>query len=185
VRTTLPHLPLTTIAGIDKINANALTGPLRPDANLVFGEVLETEGMLDKTSGTPPAERLTGESGVKEGEGGDEEAGGGGGWCVGPVAKAGQDERLPRIVSGMTGIKIVGIAAGGAHTLLLTSKLARRQRLIARHVLAKIRHQNLARALHRWSTISLTHVPRIIYPFLILKSGVSAGVKGIKRDLIS
>lgn len=106
MRTTLPHLPLSTIVGgIDKINANTLTGPLRPDANPVLGEVLGTEGMFDKTSGTPPAERTlgTGERGVKEGEGGDEEVGGGGRWCVGQVAKAGQDERLPRIVSGMTG----------------------------------------------------------------------------------
>jgi len=178
VRSTLPHLPLSTIAeGIDKTNANAqyrknksagLTRPLRPDANPALGEVLGTECMLDKTSGKTPAKRLTignlvtGERGVKEGEGGDEGAGGGGGLCVGQVAKAGQDERLPRIVSGMIGIKIVGIAAGGAHTLLLTSKLARRQRLITRHVLAKIRNQNLARALHTWSTISLTHVQRII-----------------------
>ena len=78
------------------------------------------------------------------------------------VAKAGQDERLPSIVSGMIGIKIVGIAAWAANTLFFTSKLARRQQLIARHVLAKIRNQNLARALHRWSTISLTREQRIM-----------------------
>ena len=51
---------------------------------------------------------------------------------VAKVPKIGQDERLPRIISAMTGIKVVAVAAGGAHTLLLTSKLARRQRLIGR-----------------------------------------------------
>lgn len=52
-----------------------------------------------------------------------------------PVLRAGQDERLPRVISALAGIKIVAIAAGGAHSLFLTSKLARRQRLVARCVL--------------------------------------------------
>jgi hypothetical protein len=52
-----------------------------------------------------------------------------------PVVRAGQDERLPRVISALAGIKIVAIAAGGAHSLFLTSKLARRQRLVARCVL--------------------------------------------------
>ena len=51
-----------------------------------------------------------------------------------PVVGAGQDEYLPRVVAALAGVKIVAIAAGGAHSLFLTSKLARRQRLVARYV---------------------------------------------------
>ena len=69
---------------------------------------------------------------------------------VAKVPKIGQDERLPRIISAMTGIKVVAVAAGGAHTLLLTSKLARRQRLIARIVLGRVRLQSLTRTFGMW-----------------------------------
>ena len=70
-----------------------------------------------------------------------------------PVARAGQDESLPRLISAMTGIKVVAIAAGGAHTLMLTSKLARRQRLIARTVMGRVRTESLQRAWSKWSKL--------------------------------
>jgi hypothetical protein len=65
-----------------------------------------------------------------------------------PVVRAGQDERLPRVISALAGIKIVAIAAGGAHSLFLTSKLARRQRLVARCVLCVLCSSRTVHCIH-------------------------------------
>ena len=124
----------------------------------VLSPVFEVDDELEKTS-SPPLEAgaIAGDMVVDRAE----ESGisvfdtsGDGVVETRPVAQAGRDELLPRVIASMSGIKVVAVAAGGAHTLLLTSKLARRQRLIARKVLGRVRLQCLTRAWGRWTSLT-------------------------------